>query len=99
MTASVRARSTWRAVGLPDEHGGGSLTAEPALLGLLVAPSGAGVALAAAGLIVFVAWTPLKLVLVDRRRAVPPPWPSRNMTSRSARRSTPTAAIGAAPGA
>ena len=71
MTASVRARSTWRAVGLADEHGGWSLTAEPALLGLLVAPLGAGVALAAAALIAFVAWTPLKLVFVDRRRAVP----------------------------
>jgi YwiC-like protein len=67
-TAPVRARATWRTVALPDEHGGWSLTAEPALLGLLVAPSWAGAALGAAALVAFVARTPLKLVLVDRRR-------------------------------
>jgi hypothetical protein len=55
-------------VALPDEHGGWSLSADPAVLGLLVAPSWAGAALAAAALVAFVARTPLKLVLVDRRR-------------------------------
>jgi hypothetical protein len=66
-------RSRWRAVAVPDEHGGWGLTAEPALLGLLVAPSWAGGALAAAALVAFLARTPLKVVLVDRwrRRRLP----------------------------
>jgi hypothetical protein len=37
--APARARWAWRVVALPDEHGGWSLSANPALLGLLVAPS------------------------------------------------------------
>ena len=61
-------RSPLRAVALPAEHGGWGLTAEPALLGLLVAPSVAGGALAAAALVAFTARTPLKIVLVDRWR-------------------------------
>ena len=70
--ASIRAgrteRATWRAVALPSEHGGWGLTLEPVLLGLLVAPSWAGLALGAAGLLAFLVRTPLKLVLVDRWR-------------------------------
>ncbi len=62
------ARSQWRTVVLPSEHGGWGLTAEPALLGLLVAPSWAGLAIGVAGILAFVARTPLKLVLVDARR-------------------------------
>jgi hypothetical protein len=61
-------RSTLRAVAVPAEHGGWGLTAEPVLLGLLVAPSIAGGAIGAAALVAFLARTPLKLVLVDRRR-------------------------------
>jgi hypothetical protein len=61
-------RPTWRAVALPSEHGGWSLTAEPALLALIVAFSWPGLALAVAALLAFVARTPLKLVLVDRWR-------------------------------
>jgi hypothetical protein len=53
---------------VPDEHGGWGLTLEPALLGLLVAPSTGGVALAAAAFVAFLVRTPLKLVLVDRWR-------------------------------
>jgi hypothetical protein len=64
----ARARPAWRAVALPDEHGGWSLTAEPAILGLLVARSWAGAALAVAAMVTFVVRTPLKLVLVDRWR-------------------------------
>jgi hypothetical protein len=58
---------------LPSEHGGWGLTAEPVLLGLLVAPSMAGVAIGCAALLAFLARTPLKLVLVDtwRRRTLP----------------------------
>lgn len=59
---------SWRSVALPSEHGGWSLTAEPALLGLLVAWSLPGFALGLAAMIAFVARTPLKLVLVDRFR-------------------------------
>jgi hypothetical protein len=57
-----------RAVAVPTEHGGWSLTLEPAILGLIVAFSPAGLALAAAALIGFVARTPLKVILVDRFR-------------------------------
>ncbi len=53
---------------IPSEHGGWGLTVEPALLGLLVAPSIAGGALAVAAFLAFLVRTPLKVVLVDRRR-------------------------------
>ncbi|HEX6422189.1 MAG TPA: YwiC-like family protein [Acidimicrobiales bacterium] len=66
--AAPAARPPLRSVAVPAEHGGWGLTAEPALLGLLVAPGVAGAALAAAALVAFIARTPLKLVLVDRRR-------------------------------
>ncbi|HUW04228.1 MAG TPA: YwiC-like family protein [Acidimicrobiales bacterium] len=64
----VAGRVSWRSVALPSEHGGWSLTAEPALLGLLVAWSWPGLALGVAAMVAFVARTPLKLVLVDRWR-------------------------------
>ncbi|MCP4083992.1 MAG: YwiC-like family protein [Actinomycetia bacterium] len=53
---------------MPTEHGGWSLTLEPVVLGLLVAPSWAGLAVGVAALLGFLARTPLKLVLVDRFR-------------------------------
>ena len=53
---------------MPSEHGGWSLTAEPALLGLIVAWSWAGLALGLAAMVAFLARTPLKLVLVDSWR-------------------------------
>jgi hypothetical protein len=56
-------------VAVPTEHGGWGLTLEPAVLGLLVAPSGAGACLAAAALAAFLVRTPLKTVLVDRYRS------------------------------
>ena len=59
---------SWRSVALPTEHGGWSLTAEPAVLGLLVAWSLPGLALGVAAMVAFMARTPLKLVLVDRFR-------------------------------
>jgi hypothetical protein len=55
-------------VALPAEHGGWGLTAEPALLGLLVAPSVAGLALGLGAAVAFLARTPLRVVLVDRWR-------------------------------
>lgn len=63
-----RPTAAWREVAVPREHGGWSLTAEPALLGLLAAWSGSGAALAGAAMVAFVARTPLKVVLVDRFR-------------------------------
>jgi hypothetical protein len=61
-------RAPLRAVAVPTEHGGWGLTLEPALLGLLVAWSAAGAALAVATLLAFLVRTPLKVVLVDRWR-------------------------------
>ena len=66
-------RPSWRKVGLPSEHGGWGLTLEPALLGLLVAPTWPGAAIGLLALSAFLARTPSKLVLVDlvRRRWLP----------------------------
>jgi hypothetical protein len=71
--AAASDRSTWRKVGLPSEHGGWGLTLEPALLGLLVAPTWPGAAIGLAALMAFLARTPAKLVMVDlvRRRRLP----------------------------
>jgi len=55
-------------VALPAEHGGWGLLAEPVLLGLLVAPSSAGLGVALAGLGAFLARQPFNLALADRRR-------------------------------
>ncbi len=55
-------------VALPAEHGGWGLTIEPILLGLLVAPSWAGAAIALSALVTFLLRTPLKLTMVDHRR-------------------------------
>lgn len=57
-----------RGAALPAEHGGWSLTLEPVLLGLLVEPSWSGALLGLAALLAFLARTPLKMALVDRRR-------------------------------
>ncbi len=58
----------WRTLALPNEHGGWGLLCEPALLGLWLAPSWAGVALALAALLAFLARHPLRLALSDRLR-------------------------------
>jgi hypothetical protein len=63
-----RERPQWRAVAVPSEHGGWGLTLEPVLLGLLVRFSWAGLAIGAAAFLAFLARTPVKLALVDRRR-------------------------------
>ena len=71
--APARPRAAWRSVAIPDEHGGWGLTAEPVLLGLLVAPSWPGVLLAVAAFVAFMVRSPVKVVLVDRwrRRRLP----------------------------
>jgi len=61
-------RSPWRGVVVPSEHGGWGLTAEPVLLGLLVAYSWSGVAIGVVALLGFLLRTPVKLLAVDHRR-------------------------------
>lgn len=68
LEVAAQERSKLRAVALPSEHGGWSLTLEPVLLGLLVAWSWPGLALGVVAMLAFLARTPLKLVLVDRWR-------------------------------
>ena len=58
----------WRSVALPIEHGAWGFLLEPALLGLLVAASWAGVALVVAALAALLLQTPLSLALTDVRR-------------------------------
>lgn len=67
-TVAPKSTGLVRAVALPSEHGGWSLSLEPAILGLLVAPSWSGVILSIVGLLAFVARTPLKVAMVDRWR-------------------------------
>ncbi len=71
MTDPTRVRV--RSIALPTEHGGWGFTLEPILLGLLVAPTWAGLGLAVATVSVFLARRPVKLVLTDlaRRRRLP----------------------------
>jgi hypothetical protein len=57
-----------RSVALPPEHGGWGFVGEAALLGLLLAPSWPGAALALAGLSLFLARHPAKLLLNDAWR-------------------------------
>jgi hypothetical protein len=57
-----------RPVALPAEHGGWSLLFEPVVLGLLVAPSLAGLFLALAATATFLARHPFKLAIGDWRR-------------------------------
>ncbi len=68
-TAAPRPAPLWRQVAVPTEHGGWSLSAEPVVLGLLVAWSWPGLALGIAAMLGFVARTPMKVVLVDRWRS------------------------------
>jgi hypothetical protein len=63
-----RSAATLRSVALPVEHGGWGLALEPIVLGLLVAPSGAGGLLGLFGAMMFLAHRPTRLVLVDVRR-------------------------------
>lgn len=68
--ASVHASAPvrWRSVALPIEHGAWGFLLEPALLGLLAAASGAGVAWVVAALAALLLQTPLSIVLADARR-------------------------------
>lgn len=64
---SVKRLST-RSVALPAEHGSWSLVSEPILLGLLVAPSLGGLALAIGAFALFLFNRPFKIYWADRRR-------------------------------
>jgi len=57
-----------KAVALPVEHGGWGMLAEPLVMGLLLAPTLAGLGLAVAALGAFLVRHPLKLALSDWRR-------------------------------
>ena len=57
-----------RTIALPVEHGGWGFSLEPVALGLLVAPSLAGLFLSVATMAAFLARHPLKLLMADRRR-------------------------------
>jgi YwiC-like protein len=57
-----------RAVALPAEHGGWALILEPIVLGLLVAPSRAGLYISAGAFACFLARHPIKLAIGDRRK-------------------------------
>jgi hypothetical protein len=54
---------------MPAEHGGWGLTLEPGVLGVLLAPSVAALALGAGALLAFLLRTPLRLALIGRHRA------------------------------
>ncbi|HSF87100.1 MAG TPA: YwiC-like family protein [Acidimicrobiia bacterium] len=64
----TRSKPALSKVMLPTEHGGWSLTLEPVILGLIVAPSRAGALLGAVALLGFLVRTPLKVSLGDRHR-------------------------------
>lgn len=57
-----------KSVALPAEHGSWSLVSEPILLGMLVAPSWGGLALAAAAFAMFLFNRPFKVYWSDTRR-------------------------------
>lgn len=71
--AATRPRIRWRTLALPNEHGAWAFLLEPALLGLGVAPSAAGLALVGAGLAALLWQHPLGLALADvgRRKRYP----------------------------
>jgi hypothetical protein len=61
---------SWTTLVVPAEHGGWGFLAEPAILGLALAPSAAGACLALAALAGFLARQPLRLAMIDRRKGV-----------------------------
>jgi len=67
------ARPSLRAVALPVEHGGWGMLVEPLAIGLILAPTVAGLGLAVAALGAFLLRHPLKLALLDVRRGLRAP--------------------------
>ncbi|MEJ2546996.1 MAG: YwiC-like family protein [Gemmatimonadota bacterium] len=66
-------RVNLRSVALPVEHGGWSFLAEPVLLGLLLAPSGTGMAIAVATISGFLARHPGRMYWKNRHRSAASP--------------------------
>jgi hypothetical protein len=66
--AKAAPRVRIKTVALPTEHGGWGLSLEPVVLGMLVAPSLAGLCLALATVGAFLARHPLKIAVADWRR-------------------------------
>lgn len=64
----TNSRINWRSVALPAEHGGWGMLINPILLGLLVAPSAAGLFIVLLDVAAFLARTPLKIVWKDQQR-------------------------------
>jgi len=65
---AARPKVRWRTLALPNEHGVWAFLLEPALLGLGLRPSAAGLAFVAAALGALLAQHPLSLALADLRR-------------------------------
>lgn len=65
---AIKPAVSFRSVALPAEHGGWAFLIEPMLLGLLLAPSWAGLALCFAAACAFLLHQPLKVVISDRRK-------------------------------
>lgn len=66
--AAPPASVPWKTVALPIEHGGWGFLIEPVVLGLVMAPSLAGAALAGSAFAAFLVRHPLRLVFMDRRK-------------------------------
>lgn len=66
-------RPNWRSIALPAEHGGWGFLLEPIILGLLLAPTWAGLLLGLAAAAAFLVHQPLKIALkgVRQRRLTP----------------------------
>lgn len=58
----------WKSVALPTEHGGWGFLIEPMLLGMLVAPSWAGLCICLSALGIFLIHQPLRIATKDRLR-------------------------------
>jgi hypothetical protein len=67
-TVTATRRVSLRPIALPNEHGAWAFLFEPALLGLLLAPSWSGVLLIVAALGALLAQNPIGMVLTDARR-------------------------------
>lgn len=65
---SGKTKSRLKGVAFPASYGSWSLVSEPILLGLLVAPSSAGLLLSLAGFLTFLLDQPLTIILADRQR-------------------------------
>lgn len=67
-TASKKSTLSLRSIAVPAEHGGWGFLAEPLLLGLVLAPSLAGVGIAVAATAVFLLHQPIKIAVKDYRK-------------------------------